>query len=52
VTRGPDPAWHRCTIGELDYTLVDHGSIRCAPERGGCGRTWHFVEGRGWAAAA
>lgn len=42
--RGPDPATHRCDVPQIDYTLVDHGSLRCAPERGGCGRTWTFLK--------
>lgn len=47
--RAPDPATHRCPLEQLDYDLVAHGTIRCAPERGGCGRLWIFVAGRGWA---
>lgn len=39
----PDPATHHCDVLTIDYSLVAHGSLRCAPERGGCGRTWTFV---------
>lgn len=41
-----DPRMCRCTIGTIDYELVDQGELRCDQ----CGRRWHLDPNRGWQA--
>lgn len=40
------PHTHACDIGTIDYSLVNEGVINCTE----CGRTWEFVEDKGWKA--
>lgn len=48
TTTRPDPATHRCDVRDIDYTQADDGRLRCVLARGGCGRRWTLIPGRGW----
>ncbi len=41
-----NPHTHACDVGTIDYSLVNEGVINCTE----CGRTWEFVEDKGWKA--
>lgn len=46
--RPPDPATHHCDVPTIDYSQAAEGRIRCRVDRGGCGRVWTVLEGKGW----